>query len=270
MRKISFVVLFLLLSMGIYTETIKVISAIYPGLEGKTNLGDDGLNIEILKVLCKEAGIDLEVKQYPRNRALQLLKSGDSQIYLGSITHLDKEMRKDYIEIPISIVVSVLFYMKEKYPNFSWKEYKDLNKYFIGTQTGGNIPRVAKENKLNFEETPDTRALIKKLYTGRNNMIVLVDFAGLALIKEMYPEESSKFAYSTKPFYITEIGLLINKNYKEYENLEDKLHKALDKLYKNGTWESLMKKYSVHDKVPVEGKSYIESYLKSKNSNKKK
>lgn len=120
MRKISFVVLFLLLSMGIYTETIKVISAIYPGLEGKTNLGDDGLNIEILKVLCKEAGIDLEVKQYPRNRALQLLKSGDSQIYLGSITHLDKNMRKDYIEVPISIVVSVLFYMKEKYPNFSW------------------------------------------------------------------------------------------------------------------------------------------------------
>lgn len=261
---------FLILSMGIYTETIKVISAIYPGLEGKTNLGNDGLNVEILKALCKEAGIDLEVKQYPRNRAIQLLKSGNSQMYLGSINHLDKNMRKDYIEVPISIVESVLFYMKEKYPNFSWKDYKDLKKYFIGTQTGGNIPRVAKENKLNFEETPDTRALIKKLYTGRNNMIVLVDFAGLALIKEMYPGESSKFAYSTKPFYITEIGLLVNKNYKEYLYLEERLYKALDKLYKNGTWESLMKKYSINDKIPVEGKNYVEGYLKSKNSNKKK
>jgi superfamily II DNA or RNA helicase len=72
---------------------------------------------------------------------------------------------------------------------------------------------------------------------------------------------------------------LINKiqNYHSYTNLPLTIknftkvnHISLDKLYKNGTWESLMKKYSVHDKVPVEGKNYIESYLKSKNSNKKK
>lgn len=270
MRKFSFFIYFVFLVIFLNAETIKVISAEYPGLEGKTNLGNDGLNIEILKALFKEAGIDLEWKQYPRNRALQLLKNGDSQFYVGSITHLDENMRVDFIEIPISVVQSMLFYMKDKYPDFSWKEYKDLKKYVIGTQTGGNIPRIAKENKLNYDETSDTRALIKKLYTGRNNMIVLVDFAGTALINEMYPKESSKFTYSTKPFYITEISLLINKDYKEIKSLEGKLYKALDRLYKSGAWEDLMKKYSGNDEVPIEGKNYIEFYLKSKNPNKKK
>ena len=270
MKKISFVILFLILSMTTYTEEIEVISAIYPGLEGKTNLGNDGLNIEILKALCSEAGVSLTLKQYPRIRAIQLLLNGEAQIYLGSISHLDKKDRDNFVEVPISIVRSVLFYKKEKYNNFLWKEYKDLDKYLIGTQVGGNIPRIAKEYSLNYEETTDTRALIKKLYTGRNDMIVLVDFAGLALLKEIYPKEINEFAYASKPFYITEIGLLINKNYKDYDNLEKKLHKALDKIYKNGTWEKLMKKYSGYSKIPVEGKNYVENYLKSKDSNKKK
>ena len=268
MKKISVVILFLILSMTIYTEDIEVVSAIYPGLEGKTNLGNDGLNIEILKALCSEAGLSLKIKQYPRIRAIQLLLNGEAEIYLGSMNHLDEKNRDSFAEIPISIVRSVLFYKKEKYSNFSWKEYKDLNKYFIGTQVGGNIPRIAKEFSLNYEETADTRALIKKLYTERNDMIVLVDFAGLSLIKEIYPKESDKFAYASKPFYVTEIGLLISKNYKNYDDLEKKLHKALDKLYKNGTWEKLMKKYSGYSKIPVEGKNYVENYLNYKNSNK--
>jgi len=270
MRKISFVIYFLFLSLFLHGEVIKVISSDYPGLEAKSKLGNDGLNVEIMKAIFKEAGIALEVKQYPRIRALQLLKSGESHFYIGPMTHLDEDIRKDFIEIPISVVQSVLFYMKDKYPNFSWKDYKDLKNYFIGTQTGGNIPRVAKENKLNYDETSDIRALVRKLYTGRNNMIVLVDFAGAALIKEMYPEESAKFTYSTKPFYVSEVGLLINKKYIGYEELEEKLYIALEKLYKNGTWESLMKKYYGNSFIPIEGKNYIERYLKSKNSNKKK
>ena len=243
-------------------EPIKVSGYDYPPLMGASKLGQDGVETEIIQAIFQAAGLEPSIKLFPRLRAMNNLLILDSPLYVGGITNFDKKDQANLFQIPTLLNINLLFYLKAKYPQFSFNSYADLKNYLIGLGIGSSPEKVAKENGLKYEAISEMDTLIKKLYVKHNDLVVMMDLAGALLINEIYPGREGEFAsYTAKPFYVTQRGLVLNKNHPDAARLEPMLKKGLKTIYENGTWLRIMEKYYGSGKVPKDTIQYVANFV---------
>lgn len=141
---------------------------------------------------------------------------------------------------PIFAEKTILFFVKEKHPNFDWKTFEDLREYKIGTVLGyfyGSEFEQAVKNKIfKTQEAPKEKLNFLKLSVNRVDLVPASEAVGWKIIKENFPERMNEFDAHPKSLKEeSSYHLIITKRIgKEGEDLISKFNSGLKKLKESG------------------------------------
>lgn len=256
-------ILLLLFSSELAAESVKVISFSAPPFMGSTRHSADGVLIELTKELLKASSIEAQIDMLPRARANITFEEGKIPLYIGPAKSLNKDFRKHITQIPLLIVLNVVFYKKNQFPNFRFKQFTDLNNYSIGVILGGGNERTVKKNDLNFESVQSYKSLFKMLNAGRNELVIAPILSAKIAIEEIFPYGIKDFVYYRENPFQTVPGALIINNHLDSGTLLNKINAGLATIYANGTWLKTMEKYYGKGEVPEHSINLIKNYINS-------
>jgi methyl-accepting chemotaxis protein len=244
-------------SSALAKETIRIISFEYPPIIGASKLSSEGIEVEILKSALKKAGLNGTVDLFPRSQSIQEFLKNESAIYIGSLSIFDAALQAKFDAYPMVTIRLVLFYVKKKFPKFSWREYSELKKYMLGVSAAGVGLAVSKQHGLKTEPNNDIEVLFKKLESGANDFTVAMDLAGWLTIDKLFPGKRRKFASDDTHLFASAIGeVVIFKN----NPLNNKIKAALKSLYISGEWLQITEKYYGKGRTPSDTIRIMENF----------
>ncbi|MBN2402868.1 MAG: transporter substrate-binding domain-containing protein [Spirochaetes bacterium] len=238
-------------------ETVNIISFEYPPILGASKLSPEGIEIEILKSALKKAGMNSTFELFPRAQSMEKFLSNESALYIGSLSSFDTETQAKLDAYPMATIRLVLFYLKKKFPKFSWKEYSELKKYTIGVSSAGIALSVSRQHDLKTDPDNDLNALFKKLESGTNDLTTAMDLAGWLIIDELFPGKKGKFRCDEKhPFSVATGEVIIFKN----NPINNKVKAGLKGIYISGEWLGIMEKFYGKGKTPADAIRIMENF----------
>jgi len=245
-------------------ESVKIISFSAPPFMGETKYSSDGVLIELTKELLQASSIESQIEMLPRARANITFGEGKVPLYIGPAKSLNANFREHITQIPLLVVLNVIFYKKNNFPNFSFQQIADLDNYLIGVILGGGNERTIKKNNLIFEPVHSYNSLFKMLDAGRNELVIAPILSAKIAIEEISPYGINNFTYyRDKPFQAVPGSVIINNNLDPSRILIHKINAGLATIYKNGTWLKTMEKYYGKGEVPERSITLIEYYINS-------
>lgn len=223
-------------------ETKKIVAvthAQFPPFEYMSPDGKpQGFDVDIIKAIGKEVGLDVEVQDTSFDGAQEQVKSGKAQIAIAAITITDKRKQLYAFSDPYFEAKQLLM-VPEGSPVKSVKDLKDKR---VGVQlstTGAIVAEEAlgKGNK-NLKQFEDLPSAMDDLYNKRIDVVIGDNVPLMTQMKQ-----------TNKPGFITiedasmpkeEYGIMMNQNDKE---LVAKVNEGLKKIKENGTYDELYKKH---------------------------
>lgn len=86
---------------------------------------------------------------------------------------------------------------------------------------------------------------IKKLKTGRLDLVLFEETAGWYMVKSLFPDEREYFYTLTSPLFVKDCFLMTSTQYPEAQYLLSQCNAALKRIKGNGTFQQLMKNHGV-------------------------
>lgn len=199
----------------------------------------NGIYIDIIKEVAKEAGIKLNFSNIPFKRSLEYMKDGQVDIMLGPNKNKEREQFMYFIEeCPFPKEEKVFYVADEKN---EIKKYEDLYGKTIEVLIGMvYFEKFDKDSKLNKVMASNYKNSILKVANGRSDVVIMPEQEGDYLIKK------SKVKWIKSPYTIE--GNLsfvaISKKSKNFEVLKEKLTKGMIAIKKKGIYQKIIKSYS--------------------------
>lgn len=240
MKKIYFA--FLTITFALFAgEKIQIVTGEYFPYSTEKGI-NKGILVEVINEIEKRTGLDFEIKFYPWKRCEELVKKGEA---FGAFPYIVTEERNKifYFSEPLIKSIGKFFYLKDKIKSPSWSSYDNLMNYTIGGTLGYWYEIPFRENNLKVDYSPDDDTSLKKLYTGRVNILAIEELVGWALIKKYYPTEIEKFETMEKNLNESDLHLMISKVYPMSKTLRDKFNSGLKEIKADGTFDKIVNKY---------------------------
>jgi len=187
--------------------TIKLGSIHYPPYEYSENGQMAGPNIEIVYEAFQRLGIDVEIKEYPWSRVLDMVKTGELD---GVIDVFDLYNRREYIiypEEPIGLTQQRLMSLKSSEITYSG-QVESLSNHTIGIvqdySYGKSFDDSIDAGLVNVEFSQKSADNFTKLFEGRVDLIIddiaysmnyLAENGLTNDIKVLHPSISSTYSY---------------------------------------------------------------------------
>jgi ABC-type amino acid transport substrate-binding protein len=118
--------------------------------------------------------------------------------FLAKISEREKYLNysKSYAQVK-----SFIFYEKDKYNKFKWKNWRDLEKYRIGIQRGfkygAKFSQAIKSKKLKVFPSNELKQCLDMTLRNRIDLFIATPFQYSKLEKE-YPKFRGKFTYDAR------------------------------------------------------------------------
>lgn len=245
MRVIIYI--FILLSMVLTAEArdAELVVEKYPPFFNN-ELPGGGMIPEIIDAAFKAAKSDFKVKivHKPYARAIRELKKGLYPMHSGASSHEmnSEDMKLIKIYTPINVRWILVRYNKD-IP-------KDLKKLTIGTYIDSFDSKLLREQGYTVDEKPTLDSQLKSLYSGRVDLISLVDLAFYSKVKELYPSEVNKF--KEKTYLLIGGDIYISLKHPQGKEINEVFEKGFKIIKKDGTFLKIVEKYYGKGKVPKE------------------
>lgn len=155
-------------------ETLYLTSLEWPPYTGE-NLAEDGASAKVLREAMTQAGLELEIKFYPWQRAVNTAKN--DQNFIGYFPEYYAEsIEKDFI-FSEPIGTSPLGFIERKDAPVSWSSLSDLKQHTIGVVSGyvntDKFDAMMASGELKTEGVADDATNIKKVAAGRIDLAVM-------------------------------------------------------------------------------------------------
>ncbi len=200
-----------------------------------------GLAVEIVQTLLDRLKLKMKLYSVPWQRALNQIKIGEFDLIPMIAKNSERETYMSFT-IPIYKDPIFLFYSIDKFPIFTWDQWKDLKPFEIGIVEGFNYGmswnKAVKEHKLIIEPVPYDRLNLRKLIKGRIDLAALYYSNSVGLFKEV--PGSHKLKFSKKPITINLMRLGISKKSFLATKLP-KINKILQEMNDDGTMKKILK-----------------------------
>ncbi|GAA3945943.1 substrate-binding periplasmic protein [Allohahella marinimesophila] len=160
-----------------------------------------GIYVDIFEAMLKQIGWTAEYTEVPFTRALELLKTGDSDVMLGPIRRPYRELFIEY-SIPAFPAVDKVFLFTD--PAHRIERYEDLKGKLIGVQRGGRYdPRFDKDKQFERFENTRYESLLLMLALNRLDVVIMPESLAIYLINELSVDARiSPFVLKGEPAYI--------------------------------------------------------------------
>ncbi|BAU27282.1 amino acid ABC transporter substrate-binding protein (PAAT family) [Aneurinibacillus soli] len=220
-------------------KIVAVTHAQFPPFEYMSPDGKpEGFDVDVIKAIGKEVGLDVDVQDASFDGAQEQVKSGKAQIAIAAITINDKR-KKQYAFSDPYFEAKQLIMVPEGSPVKSLKDVKDKR---VGVQlstTGALIAEgVLGKGNVNLKQFDDLPSAMDDLYNKRIDVVIGDNVPMLTQMKK-----------TNKPGFITiedpsmpkeNYGIMMNQNDKAFVA---KINEGLKKIKQNGTYSELYKKY---------------------------
>ncbi len=206
-----------------------------------------GLDVEIITAAAKNAGFEVEFKEYPWKRILHNIETGELDLTCGASKTAEREVYANFTE-PYRTESAVLFVRKGTAGNFPFKELKDIipatfqlgveTEYFYGDKYA---ELMKKEEFAKHVETVNRAELnYNKLLKGRIQGFLTDPFAGAAYLKKN--NLTDQIETHPMPVYSDAIHFMISKKTQKV-NLVQQLNDAIKKMKADGSLEVILNKW---------------------------
>lgn len=155
-------------------ETLYLTSLEWPPYTG-ANLAEDGASAKVLREALAKAGMELDIKFYPWQRAVNTAKN--DQNFIGYFPEYYAEsIEQDFI-FSEPIGTSPLGFIERKENPVSWSSLEELKKHSIGVVSGyvntAEFDAMMASGELKTEGVADDATNIKKVAAGRIDLAVM-------------------------------------------------------------------------------------------------
>jgi len=233
---------FFTISNAVATELIKVSSDPWEpwvlGEEGGVASG--GIAVDLSNELFRRLGLSTETKIYPYKRCINQMKSGERDLLLMVKRTPEREIYMLFSDVAATDP-QLIYYSTDHYSEFSWKSWEDLKGYTIAGVRGfdyGGFHQAASDLNLNFELAANDTQNIKKLLSGRVDLILLSQSTANFYLKSN-PEVAGKLIAAERIVTNAEFHFGISKSGNATLHL-DNINKMLSEMKQDGSLYSIL------------------------------
>lgn len=209
---------------------------------------EQGFITEIITAVFKEMGRVPEYRFYPWSRCELLVKEGKA---FGAFPYSKNEERQEIYDFSDPIInAKDKFFFYKKYHNkedFNYNEFVDLKSFGIAGIAGYYYIEIFNNAGLsdNLDYTDNEILALKKLVSGRVDLVPLNELNALHLIKENFPQEAGNFDSLDKSITQNKLHIIASRKYPKSEKLLDHFNKALRLIKENGLYGKILNKYGL-------------------------
>ncbi len=235
-------ILFVLLSFQVSAAKVKPVKVgwelWYPYQYKDNNEQLIGVDVSILNAIAKQMSAELFYEELPWKRHLRYIKTGQSDIAMGSSKTKAREAYA-YFTQPYRLEEIKLFVLKEKAETMQLKSLADVmnSQYILGVERGyfygEEYNKLSKKANFNnhFNEVTDLSQNVNMLLKGSIDGL-LADPIAMSTYSEIFNLEG-KFAQHPLHVYQTEIHLMLSKSSMSKDEL-NKFNQAISALKHSG------------------------------------
>lgn len=200
-----------------------------------------GIVVNIMTEMFSQADLSIQMDILPFRRCLNYVKEG---VQDGSFMIIKNAKREEYAIFtdPYLYIPTYLFYDKDRFSDFQWNAWENLQGYHIGIQQGfryGQAFTSASERlKLRLEPTAHIRQSIEKLLAGRIDF-VLVNKARFKYLADKDPKIAERLRMADKPVSTGKIYFAISKKSPAVKFIP-KLNEIIEKMTMDGSIETIV------------------------------
>ncbi|ACS80584.1 substrate-binding periplasmic protein [Maridesulfovibrio salexigens] len=232
-------------------ETVNVATVLYPPLvfeDAEPKFGKGMLRDIVTEAFAAE-GLSAQYDLLPMSRNVWSIVKRVQDCCLGSMEWFRQSGLEDKVEAVDNIQLNFVgFYQVKRFPEgVAFNRLAELNKYSFGNVRGSSSQRVLDEAGLETDLASDIRINFLKLNAGRFDFAVAFRVTGEYLIWELFPEKAPEFSFTTKAIEQMKLSVIFQKRNRK---LKRTFIKGLEKIARDGTYYSILKRYHVNGIVP--------------------
>lgn len=227
-------------SMGAAGQAYVAVSEEYPPYEYLDGGKPAGMDIEILQLAAKKAGIDIDIRFVPWARAEEMVKAGTADAIFSLFDTPEREKFLSFPSVNLGSEKNVIFANKSY--QGSPAALSDLKGMTIGTCVGYSYgPVFDADTSVIKDESNDTETLFRKLDGGRYQFVVANQVVGLYTIAKLGLKNirTLDIDLGVAPLFIG-----FSRSSPKGQEFLAKLQAAMIALQKSGDLDAIRKKYA--------------------------
>lgn len=201
--------------------------------------------VEITREAFLKAGYSTEFIFVPWARALLNSIEGKYDVLLAAYYTQERAEKLLYSE---SIGVTKIFFLKQKKVNISYATMDDLKPYRIGHILGSKVNKEfdeAEESFLKIEYVSNTKQNIRKLLTGRLDLVVEKEERLKQLLASEFKNEAENLEFLYPPLQVNKFYNCVSKKRPGYQKIVEDFNHGLELINEDGTLSLIHKKYGI-------------------------
>lgn len=246
MKKLITVLFTIVISIATYAEKITFVTGEWEPYSSE-KMQNYGIYGELISAICKESGIEYEIKFYPWARAEKMVETGDAFAAFPYALTEERKSRFDFSDIMTYGNNVYLYHAKNTKISEEVKKFTkitDFKKYVFGCANGTFYEEYFEKIGMKLEKTNGLDLSIKKLQAKRIDFIVDEKMSLVYLIQKLFLEDAANFkfldiSYGEK----MPNGLIVARKYPNSKDLLVKFNSGLKKIKQNGIYYKIEKKY---------------------------
>lgn len=232
--------LLLLVPLPTLSASLTLGSTDYPPYYGP-KLENYGVMTEQVQAAFKHQDINTKVIFYPWARLMR--KAKDGHVEATYTVWCTAERKKDFI-YSHSLFPNKVVFLKSKDLKLTFDQYSDLRSYRIGYVFGYAYPDAFyDEPNLILIKGYSDKENVTRLLTGAVDLVVIDEFQGTHLLKQLAPDKAKLYDTLPKPLSINQQYLMVSKSIKHAQTLIERFNQGLAQIKQDGTFEELLKKH---------------------------
>lgn len=206
-----------------------------------------GFATEIVSAVITEVGFELNVKFFPWSRAKTMVKNNKK--YIGSFPWVITDERKKSFEFSDSIflIKTKFFYYHNNMGDVTWTRLEDLKKYRIGGTQDYSYMKDFEKAGIKVDTAPIGQLGFKKLVADRIDLFPCAEVVGWGIIKELYPNQISKFRVLDKTLEQGSCAVMCSKNNPNAPKFIKKFNNGLKQIKEKGIYKKILNKYGLQE-----------------------
>ena len=239
-------VLFLMAPWATAGQSLTIVSDPYPPLGYVQDGKIVGLTVDLITLLLQRTGIEGKFAMYPWARAYEMAQK-EKDILIYQLTYTEERARLFQLIGPIVGDTDCLWKLKSR-TDIVVNNLDEAKKYRIGVVRGYFVHTYLLQHGFeegkNLEPVHDDELNIKKLVSGRIDMMFLAELIFNYRIKEL--------GYNRDDFEIA-LPVITNEGYLGFSrqtspDVVESFKYALEAIKKDGSYNEIMKEYGINRK----------------------
>lgn len=245
MKRLLIILCFVILNVLSYGQEVLFVTGEWSPYtsEKMSNLGD---STELIKAICKEAGITPVFKFFPWARGEAMVESGEAFASFPYAATQDRKV-KFYLSDVFQYGENVYMYYDSNENITSTvkgaKSLNDLKGLTFGSLLGSFTKKEFDTKKIKYYEVTNIEQMVAMLKAKRVDMIIDDKSVLYSEVKKSFPKEVNNFkilptSYGEKMPNV----LIVSKKYKNSQETLKKFNEGLKKLKASGEYDKIIKK----------------------------